>query len=48
MVETLQNFVKQQIAPFKYPRRIQFIPTLPRTETGKLQRFRLRQLSKEH
>ena len=48
MVETLQNFVKQQIAPFKYPRRIQFIPALPRTETGKLQRFRLRQLSADH
>ena len=48
MVETLQNFVKQQIAPFKYPRRIQFMPTLPRTETGKLQRFRLRQLSADH
>jgi 2-aminobenzoate-CoA ligase len=45
MVETLQNFVKQSIAPFKYPRRIQFIPALPRTETGKLQRFRLRQLA---
>lgn len=48
MVETLQNFVKQQIAPFKYPRRIQFMPSLPRTETGKLQRFRLRQLSADH
>lgn len=45
MVETLQNFVKQNIAPFKYPRRIEFIPALPRTETGKLQRFRLRQLA---
>jgi 2-aminobenzoate-CoA ligase len=45
MVETLQNFVKQSIAPFKYPRRIQFMPALPRTETGKLQRFRLRQLA---
>ncbi|MBU6225259.1 MAG: AMP-binding protein [Burkholderiales bacterium] len=45
MVETLQNFVKQSIAPFKYPRRIQFIPALPRTETGKVQRFRLRQLA---
>jgi 2-aminobenzoate-CoA ligase len=45
MVETLQNFVKQSIAPFKYPRQIQFIAALPRTETGKLQRFRLRQLA---
>ena len=48
MVETLQNFVKQHIAPFKYPRRIQFLPALPRTETGKLQRFRLRQMFAEH
>jgi 2-aminobenzoate-CoA ligase len=45
MVKNLQNFVKQSIAPFKYPRRIQFIPALPRTETGKVQRFRLRQLA---
>jgi 2-aminobenzoate-CoA ligase len=45
LVESLQNFVKQQIAPFKYPRRIQFIPALPRTETGKLQRFVLRQMA---
>ena len=45
MVSTLQNFVKQNIAPFKYPRRIEFLPSLPRTETGKLQRFRLRQMA---
>ncbi len=45
MVTTLQNFVKQNIAPFKYPRRIEFLPSLPRTETGKLQRFRLRQMA---
>lgn len=39
----LQDFVKQQIAPYKYPRAITFVDDLPRTETGKLQRFRLRQ-----
>ena len=39
----LQDFVKQSIAPYKYPRSIEFVATLPRTETGKLQRFRLRQ-----
>jgi len=39
---TLQDFVKQTIAPYKYPREIVFRDTLPRTETGKLQRFRLR------
>jgi 2-aminobenzoate-CoA ligase len=39
----LQDFVKQQIAPYKYPREIAFVPALPRTTTGKLQRFRLRE-----
>jgi 2-aminobenzoate-CoA ligase len=39
----LQEFVKAHIAPYKYPRKIEFVDTLPRTETGKLQRFRLRQ-----
>jgi 2-aminobenzoate-CoA ligase len=37
--------VKATIAPFKYPREIEFVPVLPRTETGKLQRFKLRQLN---
>jgi 2-aminobenzoate-CoA ligase len=43
----LQDFVKQSIAPYKYPRAIEFIATLPRTETGKLQRAKLRQLEAE-
>ncbi len=43
---TLQEFVKQQIAPFKYPRAIEFVDKLPRTETGKLQRFRLREMAR--
>ena len=38
----LQEFCRQQIAPYKYPRAIRFLPALPRTETGKLQRFKLR------
>ncbi len=42
MVKTLQDFVKASIAPYKYPREIEFRASLPRTETGKLQRFRLR------
>jgi 2-aminobenzoate-CoA ligase len=42
-VEELQDFVKAQIAPYKYPRRIEFVEALPRTETGKLQRYRLRE-----
>ncbi|WP_332778052.1 AMP-binding protein [Polaromonas sp.] len=43
MVKTLQDHVKAMLAPFKYPRQIQFVGSLPRTETGKLQRFKLRQ-----
>jgi 2-aminobenzoate-CoA ligase len=43
MTRTLQDFVKQTIAPYKYPRAIEYRDSLPRTETGKLQRFRLRQ-----
>lgn len=42
LVKQLQDHVKQTIAPYKYPRRIEFRDALPRTETGKLQRFRLR------
>jgi 2-aminobenzoate-CoA ligase len=42
MVLALQAFVRQQIAPYKYPRAIIFASQLPRTETGKLQRFKLR------
>ncbi|MYN47355.1 AMP-binding protein [Pseudoduganella sp. FT93W] len=42
LVTQLQEFVKAQIAPYKYPRAIRFLPALPRTETGKLQRFKLR------
>jgi 2-aminobenzoate-CoA ligase len=42
-VKLLQDFVKAEIAPYKYPRVIEFVPALPRTETGKLQRFRLRE-----
>jgi 2-aminobenzoate-CoA ligase len=45
MVRTLQDFAKQTIAPYKYPRSIAFLPNLPRTETGKLQRFRLREFN---
>ena len=39
----LQDFVKATLAPYKYPRQIEFVTSLPRTETGKLQRHRLRQ-----
>ncbi|HJV95178.1 MAG TPA: 2-aminobenzoate-CoA ligase, partial [Albitalea sp.] len=43
LARELQDFVKQSIAPYKYPRAVEFRSALPRTETGKLQRFRLRQ-----
>jgi 2-aminobenzoate-CoA ligase len=42
MAKALQDFVKQTIAPYKYPRAVEFRDSLPRTETGKLQRFKLR------
>jgi 2-aminobenzoate-CoA ligase len=42
LVRALQDHVKASIAPYKYPRQIEFRATLPRTETGKLQRFKLR------
>ncbi|MEO0361056.1 MAG: 2-aminobenzoate-CoA ligase, partial [Pseudomonadota bacterium] len=40
--KALQDHVKATIAPYKYPRRVVFIDALPKTETGKIQRFRLR------
>jgi len=42
LVKALQDHVKATIAPYKYPREIEFVAGLPRTETGKLQRFRLK------
>ena len=45
LVKALQDHVKATIAPFKYPREVAFVANLPRTETGKLQRFKLRQLA---
>ena len=46
----LQDYVKTRIAPYKYPRAVEFVTDLPRTSTGKLQRSRLREqeLRKEH
>ena len=38
----LQNHVKSRLAPYKYPRWVEFIDELPKTVTGKIQRFRLR------
>jgi 2-aminobenzoate-CoA ligase len=43
LAKKLQDHVKGAIAPYKYPRRVEFVDALPRTETGKLQRFKLRE-----
>ena len=43
VARAIQDHVKAEIAPYKYPREIEFVGALPRTESGKLQRFRLRQ-----
>jgi 2-aminobenzoate-CoA ligase len=45
MVRALQEHVKRQIAPYKYPRAVEFVEALPKTQTGKLQRFVLRQMA---
>jgi len=45
MARTLQEHVKATIAPYKYPRAIEFVTALPRTPTGKLQRFELRRIA---
>jgi 2-aminobenzoate-CoA ligase len=42
LTDALQKFVKGVIAPYKYPRAIEYVSELPRTATGKLQRFKLR------
>ncbi|MBC8257535.1 MAG: benzoate-CoA ligase family protein [SAR324 cluster bacterium] len=43
LAKELQDFVKNTIAPYKYPRALEFVAELPKTETGKIQRFKLRQ-----
>jgi len=47
LTRTLQDYVKATIAPYKYPRAIEYVATLPRTQTGKLQRFELRRIAGE-
>ena len=42
--EEVKAFVKERLAPYKYPRFIDFVAELPKTATGKIQRFRLRDL----
>jgi len=45
LTSELQDHVKQAIAPYKYPRAIEYVAQLPKTQTGKLQRFTLRQMA---
>jgi 2-aminobenzoate-CoA ligase len=47
MTRTLQDYVKAAIAPYKYPRAIEYVSALPKTQTGKLQRFELRKMAAE-
>ena len=47
LTKLLQDYVKASIAPYKYPRAIEYVTALPRTQTGKLQRFELRRLAGE-
>ena len=42
LAKELQAFVKDKLAPYKYPRWIRFVPELPKTATGKIQRYKLR------
>jgi len=47
LIKELQNFVKNKIARYKYPREIEFVQELPKTATGKIQRFKLRSQNKK-
>jgi len=44
LANELKAFVKNKLAPFKYPRWIEFVAELPKTATGKIQRFKLREI----
>jgi benzoate-CoA ligase len=45
--DELKAFVKERLAPYKYPRAIEFLDELPKTATGKIQRFRLRERERQ-
>ncbi|MGY6646816.1 MAG: benzoate-CoA ligase family protein [Salinarimonas sp.] len=47
LAKALQEHVKAEIAPYKYPRQIAFVEALPKTQTGKLQRYALREMARE-
>jgi acyl-coenzyme A synthetase/AMP-(fatty) acid ligase len=42
LADALKSYVKDRLAPYKYPRWVEFISELPKTATGKIQRFKLR------
>jgi benzoate-CoA ligase len=42
LADELKSFVKDKLAPYKYPRWIEFVPELPKTATGKIRQFKLR------
>ncbi|MBL4630012.1 MAG: hypothetical protein JKY14_02235 [Paraglaciecola sp.] len=47
LIKEIQDFAKQKASPYKYPRSIKFINELPRTQTGKVQHFVLKELAKQ-
>jgi benzoate-CoA ligase len=47
LADALKAFVKDQLAPYKYPREIRFLAELPKTATGKIQRFKLREAASQ-
>lgn len=47
LIKELQDFVKAEIAPYKYPRAVEFLDALPKTQTGKIQRFKLKEREQE-
>ncbi len=48
LAHELQDFAKKEIAPYKYPRKVEFVETLPRTSTGKIRRVELREREIAH
>lgn len=47
LTKELQNYVKKQTAPYKYPRIVEFVPELPKTISGKIRRVEIRKASQE-
>ncbi|MBE3123409.1 MAG: hypothetical protein IMZ65_01230, partial [Planctomycetes bacterium] len=45
LAKELQEFVKKNAAPYKYPRWVEFVDALPKTATGKIKRYQLRQMA---